>query len=79
MNLTSPSPAAARASRQANAERYRPRAVRPVPAAPAIEDPRFVRLTRQVLEELKHPHAIPSQVVMRALKEAAALEPRKTR
>lgn len=44
-----------------------------VPRSGAQADPRLVRITREVLEQLKHPAAIPSQVVMQALQKAAAL------
>ncbi len=49
----------------------------PVPAASRAPrdavDPRLVKLTREVLEGLKHPQAVPSQVIMAALVKAAAL------
>lgn len=57
-----------------HAPRLAPRA--PSSAAPragATADPRLVRITRDVLEQLKHPAAIPSQVVMQALQKAVAL------
>lgn len=65
--------APARARREAQASLYRPRS-RPATSAAAMqEDPRLLHLTREVLEQLKHPAAIPSRVVMQALKQAAAL------
>lgn len=57
-----------------HAPRSAPRATSSaVPRNGAQADPRLVRITREVLEQLKHPAAIPSQVVMQALQKAAAL------
>ncbi len=55
---------ATRAARAAQAPARSPR---------ATPDPRLVRLTREVLEGLKHPQAVPSQVIMAALVKAASL------
>lgn len=53
---------------------YAPRPTAPQAATAAQVSPQLRRLTQRVLEELKHPGAIPSVVVMRALAEAQALK-----
>jgi hypothetical protein len=59
--------------RGAHAEQYRPR-IRPEKSIGLPqEDPRLVKLTREVLEQLKHPAAVPGRIVMQALKQASAL------
>jgi len=73
MTSASISGAAARQRRDAQASLYQPRSRAVRAASPPLEDPRLTRLTREALEALKHPTAVPSRVIMHALKQAAAL------
>lgn len=70
--------AVSNADRAANRERYAPRP-RPVlqvvqPAAGAAQAAALKRLTAQVLDELKNPSAIPSQVILAALVKARQIK-----
>lgn len=64
---------AQRARRQAQQTQYARRERATPIERDTVQDPRLVQLTRQVMESLKHPDAIPSRVIMQALAQASAL------
>jgi hypothetical protein len=61
----------ARKRREAAKARYapKPKSPAPVPRVDPVEE-QLRRIVARTLEELKHPNAIPSEVLLRALKEA---------